>query len=68
MKKDGIKVDGHRGTFYIIDEEVHKKYGKVYLLESEMWGEDANHVIVNKHLQYICNSRNGFSELDELEY
>lgn len=43
---DGIKVEGHRGTWYVLDEVIFE--GKSYfLLEHETYGEDADHIAVD---------------------
>lgn len=48
MKKDGIKVKGHRGTWYVIDEKQIPNHGTVYLLEHEQHGDDTLCVAINK--------------------
>lgn len=63
MKRDGIKVYGHIGKWYIIDTLI-KPYATYYLLESEIYGSDAPHIIINDKgkviIQDVCN---GFEEL-----
>lgn len=58
MQKDNIKINGHVGTWYVIDEGYYYSE-KVYLLEHEKYGDDASCIIVNKRLQVIkegvCN-------------
>lgn len=58
MKRTGIKIEGYKGTWYIIDESV-ADIGNIYLLESEQWGEDVASLIVDKDyniiLEDVCN-------------
>lgn len=46
MKKDGIAVHGHYGTWHVIDEILYSGR-KYYLLEHEEYGEEAAALIVN---------------------
>lgn len=63
MKKEGIKIEGHKGTWYIINESYYKGR-KVFLLESEQYGEDAAALIVDKNLRIIQEGVfNGFNDL-----
>lgn len=65
MKKEKIKISGYVGTWYVIDEMFH--YGKkVYLLESEICGDEAACLIVNENLEIILDDVwNGFSDLED---
>lgn len=67
IKKEGLKVEGHKGTWYVIDEGYYK--GKrVYLLEHEQYGEDAACLIVNKDLEILMDDVwNGLEDLDLLD-
>lgn len=61
--KSGIKVAGHRGTWYVIDEE-----GGLYLLEHETYGDEAACVIVDEEGNLIQEDVwNGFNDLEEEE-
>lgn len=64
MKRDNIKVKGHIGTWYVIDELV--KYGrKLYLLESEQFGDNAACIIVDESCLVVLDEvYNGFADLD----
>lgn len=53
---DGIKVEGHRGTWYVIDG-VSRGGNMYYLLESEQYGEDTD---------YIAIDENGRLKFDEI--
>ncbi|MGL4949422.1 MAG: hypothetical protein ACRC5M_03485 [Anaeroplasmataceae bacterium] len=57
LKSEGIRVEGHRGTWYVILKEVVKdrdnKSKTVYVLESEIWGEDCNHLYVDYQANVI---------------
>lgn len=65
MLKNNIKLDGHRGTFYVI--KTKQQDGKeIFLLESEQWGDEANHVVVNSDLKVLLsNEYNGFHDYFE---
>mgnify|MGYP007101828364 CR=1 FL=1 len=66
MKKDGIKVDGHRGTWYVIDEMVDDKYGRIYLLEHEKYGDAAASVIIDGNGELLLEDVwNGFEDWKE---
>lgn len=63
MKKDGIKVDGHDGTWYVIDEM--EKNGKSYrLLEHEQHGDEALCVAIDEDGRLILEDiSDGVTEL-----
>lgn len=63
MKKENIKIEGHIGTWHVIDETFwHGE--KIYLLEHETYGDEAACLIVNKNLDVIAdNVWDGFEEL-----
>ena len=61
--KDGIKVNGHVGTWYVIDETRYNGC-KYYLLESEIYGDEAAALIVNSKCQIVLDDVwNGFDDL-----
>lgn len=66
-KSTGIKVEGHRGTWYVVLKEVvlDKKQNTktVYVLESEIWGEDAPHI----YADYMGNVIEIFEDYGSLE-
>lgn len=65
MKRDNIKVEGHIGTFYVI-KEVVSPIGRLHLLESELYGEDAPCLWVDSACRVILdNVWNGVDDLDE---
>lgn len=65
MKKDNIKINGHTGTWYVIDESFYHGE-KVYLLEHETYGDEAACLIVNEKLEIILEDVwNGFSDLED---
>ena len=67
MKKDGIKVEGHIGKWYVIDE-TEWKGETVYLLEHETWGDEAASVIINEKGELIMEDVwNGFDDLEYLD-
>nr|DAW40890.1 MAG TPA: Large polyvalent protein-associated domain 18 [Caudoviricetes sp.] len=65
MKNKGIKIKGHRGTWYVIDKAVYD--GKrLYLLESEIWGDEVASLIVDEDCNVILDDVwNGFSDYEE---
>lgn len=64
MKREGIKVEGHRGTWYVIDEGYHNGR-KVYLLEHETHGDEAASVIIDSKGKLLLEDVwNGLEELD----
>ena len=66
MKRDGIKIKGHVGKWYVIDETIWNG-AKVYLLEHETYGDEAACLIVNENLTVILDeSWNGFDDLEDL--
>ena len=48
MKKDGIKIAGYRGTWYVIGTAYYRANDdyKIYLLEHEQYGDTTEHLIV----------------------
>lgn len=64
-KSDGVKIKGHRGTWYCIGSRMYP-VGQLFLMEHETYGEDAPHVIVDKRGNIVMEDvYNGFSDLDE---
>ena len=64
-KREGIKVEGHRGTWYVIDEAIYN--GKTYyLLEHEEYGDEAAGLIIDEDENLILDDVwNGFDDLEE---
>ena len=63
MEKSNLKIKGHIGTWYVIDES-HYKGKKVFLLESENFGDDAPCLIIDNDCNLIMQDVfNGFDEL-----
>lgn len=65
-ERDQIELDEHTGTWYVVGESVFREK-VVYLLESEQYGDEASHLIVNKELDVLIDSDNGFSDLVYVE-
>lgn len=75
---DGIEIAGHEGTWYVIDEgdfqitpDVDGKpetlTAHLFLLESELYGEDAAGLIVNDEKQIVMEDVwNGFDDLEDV--
>jgi len=71
-QSDKIRVDGHRGTWYVIETE--KIDGKdLFLLESEQYGDEAANLIVDERGNLVLDDvYNGFDDyreqvIDELQ-
>lgn len=65
MKTENIKIEGHRGTWYIVGEEVIQGI-KVYELESEVWGDEAAHLIVNEAMEVLFDE--AWNSFDDYKY
>ena len=66
MQKDGIKIEGYVGKWYVIDETYFKSQ-RVYLLEHETYGDEAACLIVDDKLNVVLDDvHNGFDDLDLL--
>jgi len=65
---EGIKIEGHRGTWYIIGTKEHN--GRtLFLLESENYGDEAPALIVDSNYNVIMDEVwNGFSDLEEADF
>jgi hypothetical protein len=64
----GIKIEGHRGTWYVIDTTINNTI-KCFLLEHEQYGEDAAHIIVREDGSIIVDDvYNGFGDLPDIVY
>lgn len=66
---DGIRVEGHIGTWYVIDVDKRKIDGRfetLLLLEHEIYGGDTASVIVDSNYNLILDDVwNGFADYDE---
>ena len=61
--KDGIRVNGYVGTWYVIDETRFSGC-KYYLLESELYGDETAALIVNSKCEIVLDDVwNGFDDL-----
>jgi len=66
IKADGIKVDGHKGTWYVIDMD-YIQGERCFLLEHETYGEDAPSVIIDIENNVLCEDvYNGFDDYREI--
>ena len=64
-KREGIKVPGYKGTWYVIDETVRDGQ-TLYLLEHETYGDTKASVIVDSDFEVILEDVwNGFVDYDE---
>ena len=54
MKKENLKIEGYKGTWYVIDECWFK--GQYYYqLESEQWGDETPWLIVDNEFKIVKN-------------
>lgn len=62
--RDGIKVEGHIGKWYVIDEKEYD--GKtLYLVESEIYGDEAACLIIDEDFNLVADDIwNGFDDYD----
>jgi len=66
-KRDGIKIEGMKGSWYVIDESTWNDE-VIYLLESEQHGDETACIIVNENLKLIAvDVWDGFSDLENIE-
>jgi len=64
---DAVEIDGHTGTWYLIDTASHN--GTVYYLwESEIYGEDAGHIITDGTMNVIIDEAYNKIKLELEEY
>jgi hypothetical protein len=62
--KDNIKIEGHIGTWYVIDEATRNDT-LYYLLEHEEYGSDTACLVVDSDYKIILDDVwNGFDDLD----
>ena len=52
--KENIRVEGYRGTWYVIDEAV-RDGRRYYLLESEKWGDEAPNLLTDAEMNVIAD-------------
>lgn len=64
-KREGIKVEGHRGTWYVIDEAEYE--GRtLYLLEHETYGDEAASIIIDSDGEVVLEDVwNGWLDYEE---
>ena len=64
MKKENIQLNSIKGKWYVIDESWRNSI-KVYLLESEEYGDEIPCIIVDEKMNVLLdNVYNGFDDLD----
>lgn len=63
---DGIRINGHRGTWYVIDTTYFRGQ-RVFLLEHETYGDMAAGLIVDRTGNIILDDVwNGFTDLEDI--
>ena len=64
-KREGIKVEGHKGTWYVVDEAVYEGR-QMYMLEHETYGDGVAWIIVDSDLNIVLEDvYDGWSDLEE---
>lgn len=65
MKQTGIKINGHIGTWYVVDTHIFRG-DQCYELEHEDYGNDAAHIIVDPEGNVLVDDVwNGYLDLEE---
>ena len=72
MMRDGIRIHGYPGAWYVVEQDTfHRPNGEeipVYLLESEMYGDEAAWLVVDDDLNVVLEEVwNGVDDLREYE-
>jgi len=63
---ENICIDGHFGTWHVIDAQDTERHGVLFLLEHEIYGDETACLIVNENGEVIvCNVWNGFLDYEE---
>lgn len=65
MQETGIKINGHIGTWYVVDTHIFRGE-QCYELEHEEFGSDAAHIIINAEGNVLHNEVwNGWLDMEE---
>lgn len=75
MQRDNIKISGHRGAWYVVDEDVFHRPTEtgtveipVFFLEHETYGDEAAWIVVDENLNVVLDDVwNGTEDLREYE-
>ena len=64
LRREGIKVAGHRGRWYVIDEAEYD--GRtLYMVESETYGDEAASLIIDEDFNLVADEIwNGWEDYD----
>ena len=63
---ENIRIEGRMGAWYAIDEQDTERHGLIFLLEHEMYGDDAACLIVDKDGKLLLDDVwNGFDDYEE---
>lgn len=64
IKTEGVHIQGYNGTWSSIGQRIicGEKY---YLMESDLFGEDIYHIIMNASGRCVMPSEDGFNPLYE---
>ena len=64
-ESDNVRFAGYRGAWYVIDETTYRSK-KYFLLESEIWGDEAPAIIADEYGDVVLDDVwNGFEDLEE---
>lgn len=68
--KENIKIKNHVGTWYEIDKMVGSLHGTIYLMESELYGDEAANIIIDEDNNIVLHDVwNGFDDyIEALRY
>ena len=62
--RDGIKVEGRIGTWYVIDQREYDGQ-MLYMVESEQWGDEAEALIIDEDFNEIADEiYNGWEDYE----
>lgn len=66
IPKEHLTIEGHEGTWYVIDTTVTLRHGKIYLLEHEQYGDETASLIIDNELNVLVEDVcNGFDDYNE---
>lgn len=64
--KEHIKVEGHVGLWYVIEDKYYESKGTLFLCEHETYGDEVACVIIDKDYNLILDDVwNGFDDYEE---
>ena len=65
-KREGIKIKGRKGTWYVVSEKEFPT-GTYYLVESEIWGDEAEWLLIDSDFNEVADEiYNGWEDVEYL--